>query len=127
MKVLLLERSDLVSSRIATLLANAECVDLVETAIAIEEAVRMMKCLQSEVVVMEAVLPDECGLQTLTRLKGASAASRLVVMSAESSELFRRRWLEAGADHLLDISTQADELLKTICASTPGNACGAAT
>jgi hypothetical protein len=38
----------------------------------------------------------------------------LIVVSSNSSEPYRKRWLQAGADHFFDLSVQIDPMLNVV-------------
>jgi len=82
--------------------------------IAVEDAGQVMRLMQPEIVVMDARLPDESGCEALARARHACPSACLIVVSSYSSEPYRKRWLQAGADHFFDLSAQIDLLLNVV-------------
>lgn len=113
MKLLLVEPSILLRERLAAMLTSLGCVEIVETT-AVEDASRVIRAMQPEIVVMDVQLPDEAGLEALTRARSECPSACLIMVSSYSSEPYRRRWLQAGADHFFDLSAQIDLLLKVV-------------
>lgn len=113
MKLLLVEPSILLRGRLAAMLTSLGCVEIVETTAA-EDASRVILAIQPEVVVMDAHLPDEAGLEALARARSTCPSACLIVVSSNSSEPYRKRWLQAGADHFFDLSVQIDPMLNVV-------------
>jgi DNA-binding NarL/FixJ family response regulator len=113
MKLLLVEPSILLRERLAVMLASLGCAEIVES-IAVEDANRIMRLMQPEIVVMDARLPDDGGRAALARARCECPSACLIVVSSYSSEPYRKRWLQAGADHFFDLSAQIDLLLNVV-------------
>lgn len=113
MKLLLVEPSPLLRERLAEMLASLHGVEIVESA-AVETASLAMRGMQAEIVVMNAPKPDENGVEALARIRSESPSACLIVVSSYSPDGYRKRWLEAGADHFYDLADQIDLLLHTV-------------
>jgi len=113
MKLLLVEPSILLRERLAAMLASLGCAEIVEST-AVEDTNRIMRLMQPEILVMDARLPDESGCEALARARVACPSACLIVVSSYSSEPYRKRWLQAGADHFFDLSAQIDLLLNVV-------------
>ena len=113
MKLLLVEPSILLRERLAAMLTSLGCVRIVETT-AVEDASQIVRAMQPEILVMSAQLPDESGLEALARARSECPSACLIVVSSYSSEPYRKRWLQAGADHFFDLSAQIDLLLDVV-------------
>lgn len=113
MKLLLVEPSTLLRERLAAMLASLHGVEIVQAA-GVENAHRAMRGMQPKVVVMDAQKPDETGLEALAKMRTECPSACLIVVSSYSPEAYRKRWLEAGADHFYDLSAQIDLLLNTV-------------
>jgi len=113
MKLFLVEPSILLRERLAAMLASLGCAEIVEST-AVEDTNRIMRLMQPEIVVMDVRLPDERGCEALARARYACPSACLIVMSFYSSEPYRKRWLQAGADHFFDLSAQIDLLLNVV-------------
>lgn len=113
MKLLLVEPSLLIRKRLAAMLASLGCIEIFETT-AVEQASRVMHATQPDIVVMNMQLPDENGLGELVRARTEYPSACLIVMSSNATEPYRKRWLQAGADHCFDLSAHIDQLLNIV-------------
>lgn len=122
MKLLLVEPSILLRERLAAMLTSLGCVEIVETT-AVEDAGQVIRAMQPEIVVMGAQLPDESGLEALARARSECPSACLIVVSSYSSEPYRKRWLQARADHFFDLSAQIDQLLNVVMRHSQTHLC----
>lgn len=113
MKLLLVASSIFLRKRLAAILDCLECVEIFETTV-VNEISQEMLAMQPEMVVMNAQLPDENGLETMTRIRSEYPSACVIVISCNSSELYRRRWLQAGADYCFDRAVQIDQFLDLV-------------
>jgi DNA-binding NarL/FixJ family response regulator len=122
MKLLLVEPSILLRERLAAMLTSLDCVEIVETTV-VEDASRAIRAMQPDIVVMSAQLPDESGLDALARSRAECHTACLIVVSSHSSEPYRKRWLQAGADFFFDLSAQIDLLLNVVMRHSKTHLC----
>ncbi len=113
MTLLLVEPSTLFRERLAAILASIGYVEIVESA-TLEMASQIIRTLQPEIVVMDAELTDGGGLELLSVARAECPSACLIVVSQNSSEPYKKRWLQAGADHCFDLSVQIDQLLDVV-------------
>lgn len=66
------------------------------------EAVRLAQKLKPHLAFVDVVLTDEDGIQCMRRIKGVSASTRVILISAYPDHEFRRMGLGAGAVAFLD-------------------------
>jgi two-component system response regulator DegU len=113
MKLLLVASSTFLRKRLSAIL---DCLDYVEIfeATVVKETSQEILAMQPEMVVMNAQLPDENGLEALARLRSECPSACFIVISCNSSELYRKRWLQAGADHCFDLTVQIDQFLNLV-------------
>ncbi len=114
MNILLVENSGLVSERLAAVLSSLDYVDAVSTASSHEEAVRLMHAMPQDILVTNAHLPDGEAFRVLAWVQAHHPSIRRIVMSCDLSDIFQKRWLQAGAEHVLDMPIQTDELIKIV-------------
>lgn len=113
MKLLVVEPSILLRERLVAMLASFHFVEIVE-ATTVDDACQVKHAVQPEIVVMGAQLPDKKGVESLARIKSEYLSACLVVITPYASELYSKRWLQAGADHCLDLSVQIEQLLNIV-------------
>jgi DNA-binding NarL/FixJ family response regulator len=113
MTLLLVEPSTLLRERLAAILASLGCVEIVET-ITFGMASQVIRTLQPKIVVMDAQLTDGSGLELLSVARAECPSACLIVVNPSSSEPYRKRWLQAGADHCFDLSVEIDPFLDVV-------------
>lgn len=113
MRLLLIEPSALLRARLAAMLANVGCAEIIEAA-SIRDATRLILTLSPEIVIVDAGLPDQSALGALAWTRAQCPDAWLVVVSVHCAEPYRKRWLEAGADDFFDLSAQIDGLVKRV-------------
>jgi len=74
------------------------------------EAIREVKQLQPEIVILDITMPGLSGLDAIAPLKRASPASRILIASQHEAHKFVHQALEAGADGYLSKDSTAEEL-----------------
>lgn len=114
MKLLLVEPSILLRERLTAILASIGSAGMLEVSTA-EDAGQLVREMQPEIVVMDAHLPDASSLEALARVRSESPSACLIVVSFHTSEPYRKRWLQAGADHCFDLPMQIDQLMNVVC------------
>lgn len=114
MRLLLVEKSVLLRERLVAMLAGIQGLDRIETAASVEEASAVMRAARPDIVVIDACLPDGIGTKVLARIKAECAPGCVIVLSHDSADLYRKCWLQAGADHCFDINAQLDQLLNAV-------------
>lgn len=122
MKLLLVEPSILLRERLVAMLASFHFVEIVEAS-TVYDAFQVKHAVQPEIVVMSAKLPDERGVEALAWMKSEYSPACLIVITSNTSEPYRKRWLQAGADHCFDLSVQLEELLNVVKRHSQGGLC----
>lgn len=89
-----------------------------------EDSLGAMRCvreLSPDVVVLDISLRGGSGLDVLHEIKKAGRAPVVIVLSNLSYEQYRRRCHEAGADYFFDKSTEFERVAEVLKAmSLPG-------
>ena len=83
---------------VAKALSGFEVSEAEDVSTAIESARR----LHPDVVTLDLGLPDGSGLEVLRAIRQDGASARVIVVTGESDDRYRRASLEAGADEFLD-------------------------
>lgn len=83
---------------VAKALSGFEVSEAKDVSTAIESARR----LHPDVVTLDLGLPDGSGFEVLRAIREGGAPARVIVVTGESDERYRRASLEAGADEFLD-------------------------
>jgi len=102
MRAFIVERSEVVRSRLVLLLAEMEWLELVGQAGSVKIATKNILRLQPDVVLLDIKLPDGNGLDMLESLQAQGLKSRAIVMTFDPYHLYRMRAMELGAIHFID-------------------------
>ena len=68
------------------------------------EAIPLIKALNPDVVILDISMPLKNGLEVLREVRRENSTVKIIMFTAESSELLKNTCLELGADHFLNKS-----------------------
>lgn len=113
-KVLIAEDHNVVREGLKILISSDPQLQVAGEADNGQEAVRMAKKLQPDVVVMDLAMPKSNGLEAARNLCRQAPKSKVLVLSAYQDEETVQRVLEAGVAGYMTKHSAADELLTAI-------------
>jgi len=113
-KVLLVDDSAAVRSRLAALLAELREVEVVGEAADSTTAVEAARLLKPHVVILDIRMAGGSGLDVLPQLKQGGGAPVVIMLTNHPNEGYRRWCLEHGADFFFDKSTEFEKVLKVL-------------
>lgn len=79
-----------------------------------EEAVRLARELQPDVILMDIAMPRVDGLEATRRIKAERPEAKVIILMIHNEEAYRRAAAESGADVFLPKKTLMANLLPTI-------------
>lgn len=118
--VLLVDDHDLVRHGIRKLLEDTSGIKVIGEAKSGEEAVRIAKDLNPNVVLMDIRMPGIGGLEATRKLLRANPDAKVLVLSAFDDELFPSRLLQAGASGYITKGAGVEEMVRAIRAVNVG-------
>ena len=68
------------------------------------EAIPLIKTLNPDVVILDISMPHKNGLEVLKEVRQEDSTVKIIMFTAESSEILKKTCLELGADHFLNKS-----------------------
>ncbi len=110
-KLLILDDSDLIRSRLATLMRGIPGVEEVFVTETLAQTLVCVRELRPALVVLDLHLPGGNVNQLIPVLKKIAPWLKVVVLANDFNDFSRRRCLDAGADWLFDKSTEFEALL----------------
>ncbi len=119
-KVIVAEDHIITSEGICRLLEDERNIDVVGKAYDGEEAVRMVKKLQPDVILMDIALPKLNGLEATKQIKVISPTTAILILSAYDDDEYVFGLLEAGAAGYLLKTTGGADLVNAIRAVHKG-------
>lgn len=112
--VLLVDDHDLVRVGIRKLLSDIQGIKVVGEAKSGEEAVRIVRDLQPNVVLMDVKMPGIGGLEATRKLLRADPDAKVIAVTVYGDEPFPSRLLQAGAAGYLTKGSSLDEMVHAI-------------
>ena len=114
-RVFLVDDSRIVRERLLGLIAELPNVDVVGKAARVAEAIRKIRRLRPQIVVLDIALPDGNGLQVLEAIrKSRRSLPRIIMLSNLAHEAYREKCMELGAEYFFDKSAQFDQAVEVI-------------
>jgi two-component system invasion response regulator UvrY len=113
-RILVVDDHELVRIGLRHILADYPAIQIVGEANSGESALRMNRELRPNVVLLDICLPGLSGFEVTTRLKHASPALGIVILSVHEQAPFPAQLLDAGASAYLTKGCPATELVEAI-------------
>ena len=113
-KVLLVDDHELVRTGLARMLADVANIEVVGEAENGEDAVKMVRHLEPDVVLMDVIMPGIGGLEATRRICHSNLNVNVVVVTSVEDDLYPARLLQAGAAGYVTKGADLDEMVKAI-------------
>ena len=101
---MIVEDSAIVRRRLAEMVCDLDLVKVLAMASDGEEALRLFRVQQPDVVLLDLHLPGRSGLETLRQMRIENQSNVVIVLTSETQPEFRAASLKAGADFFLSKS-----------------------
>ncbi|HEX8796115.1 MAG TPA: response regulator [Polyangiaceae bacterium] len=118
MKVLVVDDSDAIRSRLVSLLRELPGADVHEATRA-DEALALCRAMRVDAVLLDLHMPGKWGLAIVASLKALDPPPVVVVMTGHPTEHHRRSSLAAGADYFFDKSHEFEHAIEILVRPTP--------
>lgn len=119
-KVILVDDHDLVRTGIKLILQNATGVSVVGEASTGEEAIKLAREVQHDVILLDVMMPGIGGLGATSRLKRACPDTKILIVTICNNEHFPSKLLQAGASGYLTKGASQQEIVQAIRAVHTG-------
>jgi len=113
-KLLIVDDHHLVRAGLRNILDDAGGLDVVGEAATGEEAIRLNREREPDVILMDIGLPGLSGFEATERIMAARPAVRIVALTAHDKPPFSTRFLEMGVAGYLTKACDADELVRAV-------------
>lgn len=114
MKILVVDDSTAVRSRLVAMFAEHSGVGMVAEAADGDEAITQIDAVRPDIVVLDLHLPRRSGLEVLSHYQYASKRPCFVVLTNEATGHHRRQSKMLGADHFFDKTVELDAMFALI-------------
>ena len=113
-KVMVVDDHDLVRTGIARMLGDVEGIRVLAQADSGEEAVRLARDLEPDVVLMDVKMPGMGGLEATRKMVRANDGIRVIAVTVCEEEPFPSRLLKAGAVGYITKGADIEEMVRAI-------------
>ena len=113
-RILIVDDVPQVRRELRTLLPLLDDIDIVGEAENGQSAIELAAALRPEVILMDLEMPIVDGLAATRRIKQASPATRIIILSIHTDEAVRANARSAGADDFVDKGAPLTTLLQAI-------------
>lgn len=114
-KLLIVEDSEPVLTRLRSLLAGAPHIDTILSAGTLAHALETVRLELPNLLVLNLQLPDGNAVRHISAMKSMSPLMWIVALSNDTSEFLRRKCMQAGADWFFDKSTELNMVFDVVC------------
>jgi DNA-binding response OmpR family regulator len=111
MKLLIIEHSQAQLARVLGLLGVVEGLSAILTSRSLAQAFRTIQAEQPALVIVDLHMPDGNALQSMKHMKRLSTGVQIAALVFEPSRFDRTWCLDAGADFVVDKTTEFGDLL----------------
>lgn len=122
MKLLVADDSDLIRSRLVSMLDGIAGIDEIDTADTLAQTLSAVQAKHPTLLILDLHLPDGNAMQILPELKQLSPGMEIVVLTNDDSAYNRKRCLQAGADWFFDKPTEFEKALMLVQLQAAANA-----
>ena len=109
-EVFIVDDSCIVRERLIALLADVPQVTVVGEAGTAAGAIRQIRKLRPDVVVLDISMPGGNGISVLQEIRKVDPAATVIMLTNFSQEQYRQKCLALGANHFFDKSTEFDQV-----------------
>ena len=109
-KVLLIDDSELIGSKVLDLLSTVEAVELLGQAKSVKEGLRACEEKKPDLVFLDINLPDGSGIGLLKELKKRQPHIRVIMLTNSADSFYRHKCAELKAEYFLDKTKDFDRI-----------------
>jgi DNA-binding NarL/FixJ family response regulator len=114
MKLLLVDDSLLIRSRLIQLLSPIEGVGAIATATSLYETWVLVKTFKPDLMVLDMYLTDGHAANLVSNFRNVSPKTRIAVLSNDATDLTRMQCASAGVDWYFDKSREFESLVQVV-------------
>ena len=116
--ILIADDHDLVRESISRMLEEVYGYDVVGQASSGEEAIKLAKKLQPDIVIMDVKMPGIGGMEATKRISRESVGTKVIALTGVANELFASQLMQAGASAYVTKGAGFEEIvtaIKAVC------------
>lgn len=109
-KLIIVDDSELLRSRIKTLIASVNNVKLVAEASNSVEGLQLIKMYKPDILVLDIRMPGENGLDVLENVKKTYKRMKVLIITNYPNDQYKNIALKFGADYFINKSTEFEKI-----------------
>jgi DNA-binding NarL/FixJ family response regulator len=113
-KILLIDDSELIGSKVLDLLSTISAVELLSQAKSVKEGLRACEEEKPDIVFLDINLPDGSGIGLLKELKIRQPHIRVIMLTNSADSFYRHKCAELKAEYFLDKTKDFDLIPKLV-------------
>ncbi len=103
-KILLVDDSEIIRERLKEVLGHIPFPTIICQAQDAIEAMKQLKAIQQDIVILDIKMPGENGIEFLKKLKRINKSIFVIILTNYSAEQYKKKCIELGADLFLSKS-----------------------
>jgi DNA-binding NarL/FixJ family response regulator len=113
-RILLIENSEMVGTRILGLLATIPSLELLGQSKTIKKGLQVCELTNPDIVLLDINLPDGSGISLIGELKRRWPQICIIMLTNSSNEFYRNKCAELGAEFFLDKTTDFPRIVEIV-------------
>jgi DNA-binding NarL/FixJ family response regulator len=105
MKVFIADDSPILRERLKAMLSELPGIDIIGQAGNVPEAIKTIRALHPNVVILDIMMPDGSGIDVLENIKKITIAPVVIMLTNYSDPQYRKKCMALGAEYFFDKST----------------------
>jgi DNA-binding NarL/FixJ family response regulator len=114
MEVFIVDDSAIIRERLKNMLLEIPDVRIAGEAKAANEAIRSIKKLKPDAVILDLRMPGGNGIDVLKSIKSNNTTPVIIILTNYPYPQYKKKCMEAGADYFLDKSTDFEKVLEIL-------------
>ena len=113
-QVLIVDDSEQIRERLATLLAESPKIRIVGQANDANEALKAVQSLRPDTVILDIRLQDSSGIEVLKQIKARYPQIQVIMLTNYDYAMYRQQCRQLGADHFLNKTREFEKIVISI-------------
>ncbi|HTL09285.1 MAG TPA: response regulator transcription factor [Chitinophagaceae bacterium] len=113
-KILIVDDSPLIVKRLLTMLEDLPDLEWVKHAGSYTDGVEQMKTTEPGILLLDINLPDKSGIELLRTAKATNPSIKVIMITNQANEYYRKLCLSLGADSFIDKSKEFELIAEKI-------------
>ncbi|MDO8778357.1 MAG: response regulator [Burkholderiaceae bacterium] len=114
MKLLIVDDSELIRTRLIGLFDGIPGIEAIHTAVTLAQTLESVRRVLPTLVILDLHFPDGNAIPIINTIKVLAPGVQIAMLSNDASEFNRRKCLVIGADWFFDKSTEFESLLEAV-------------